>query len=123
MSPRSADLLAEADRKLEDARRALEAGIVASVVGIAYYACLYAARAALSEAGRYAKTHAGTWTLFSEQFVRTGRFDGDLAAEARRLQRLREGADYEAVAVAPEEARAAVDAAERFVAAVRATWP
>jgi uncharacterized protein (UPF0332 family) len=51
-------------------------------VSAAYYAMLYAARAALSEQDRYAKTHSGTWTLFRETFVRDGRFDPALARAA-----------------------------------------
>jgi hypothetical protein len=57
---------------------------------------LYAARAALSEEERNARTHGGTWQLFRETFVDTGRFEGELAAAAQATQPLREGADYDA---------------------------
>jgi hypothetical protein len=68
----------------------------AVVVSAACYAILNAARAALSERGEYAKTHSGTWTLFSKVFVSTGEFDRELSSlaglgqggsGARRLRR------------------------------------
>jgi hypothetical protein len=61
-------------------------------------------RAALSEEDRNAKTHSGTWGLFQEMFVATRRFPEELFADAPRTQRLREAADYDAVAVSGEEA-------------------
>ena len=57
---------------------------------------LNAARAALSERGEYAKTHGGTWTLFSKVFVATGEFDQELSALARQAKEVRERGDYEA---------------------------
>jgi uncharacterized protein (UPF0332 family) len=83
-----------------------------------YYAVLYAARTALSEEERYAKTHGGTWDLFYRLFVGDGRFDRELYAEARSSERIRLDAHYEAREVPFEEARRVVDAAERFVSAV-----
>lgn len=59
----------EARDRLEVARVLVESGHPSSVVSAAYYAMLYAARAALSERGEHAKTHSGTWTLFSATFV------------------------------------------------------
>lgn len=84
----------------------------------AYYAVLYAARAALSEEDRYAKTHRGVWKLFGEAFVNSGRFDPDLAAAARQMQDIRESADYEAQEPSGEDAVAVMADAERFLAAV-----
>lgn len=66
------------------------------VVSAAYYGMLYAARAALSERGEYAKTHSGTWTLFSQVFVAPGEFDQRPSALARRAKDAREQGDYEA---------------------------
>jgi uncharacterized protein (UPF0332 family) len=84
---------------------------------------LYAARAALSEDDRYAKTHAGTWGLFRQSFVEPGRFDGELFERAHKTQPVREGADYDARIVPPEQAEAIVALAERFVAAVAEVFP
>ena len=57
---------------------------------------LYAARAALSESDRSAKTHRGVWNLFQQSYVDAGRFDQELLREARASQRAREATDYDA---------------------------
>lgn len=119
MSPRSEEFLASAAARLAAARVALALD-PASTVSLAYYAAIYAARGALSERDRYAKTHGGTWHLFSEEFVKAGPFDARLARAAASLQEQRERADYDAVRPSEEEAAAALETAERFVEAVRA---
>lgn len=86
----------------------------------AYYAMLYAARAALSEEDRHARTHRGTWHLFREEFVLPGRFDEALLEAAQEAQELREEGDYAAKPPSSEDAAEAVDHAERFVATVAA---
>ncbi len=75
MSPRSEEFMAMARDRLGAARAALEAGFSSNAASAAYFAMLYAARAALSEEEQSAKTHRGTWQLFRETFVDTGRFD------------------------------------------------
>ena len=79
MSPRSAEFMASAWDRLALARTAIESGHAAGAVSAAYYAKLYAARAALSEEDQYAKTNAVTWSLFRETFVGTGCIDPVLA--------------------------------------------
>jgi uncharacterized protein (UPF0332 family) len=75
VSPRSKEFLEQAKDRLADAQTILNTAHPAVVVSAAYYGMLYAARAALSERGEYAKTHSGTWTLFSQVFVAPGEFD------------------------------------------------
>lgn len=118
MSPRSEELLAGARDRLGAARAALSAGFPSNAASAAYYAILYAARAALSEEERNAKTHSGVWGLFHEIFVASGRFDPELFAEAQRTRDLREATDYEAVIVPHADAERIVELAERFVSAV-----
>lgn len=118
MSPRSEEFMAMALDALGAARATLDAGHPSRSVSEAYFAMLYAARAALSEEELNAKTHRGTWQLFREAFVEAGRFDRALAADAQRTQRVREGTDYDAVMVPLEEAQAVIELADRFVAAV-----
>jgi uncharacterized protein (UPF0332 family) len=120
MSPRSEELMAAARDRLGAAQAALGAGFHSNAASAAYYAMLYAARAALSEEDRNAKTHAGTWGLFRTQLVVAGHFDADLFSAAHGVQQLREAADYDAVMVPPEEAEHIVDLAGRFVEAVDA---
>jgi uncharacterized protein (UPF0332 family) len=118
VSPRSAEFLAEATTRLSAAHREYKAGDASASVSLAYYALLYAARAALSEEDQHARTHRGTWDLFWQTFVTTGRFDAELAAEARETQELRELSDYEARRPSAEEATRVLGVAERFLDAV-----
>lgn len=118
MSPRSSELLARAQQGVAAAQTLVGAGHAAAAVSTAYYAMLYAARAALSERDRSARTHAGTWAAFREEYVVTGEFDEELARDAQRAQARREASDYAAETFELSEARQIVDAAERFVAAV-----
>jgi uncharacterized protein (UPF0332 family) len=118
LSPRSEEFMASANERLRAARAALAAGFPSVAVSAVYYAALYAARAALSEEERHAKTHRGTWNLFAETFVSSGRFDPELLAAARRIQDVREASDYDAREVSSEEAGAIIADAEAFVAGV-----
>jgi uncharacterized protein (UPF0332 family) len=118
MSPRSEEFMASAQDRLRAAHAALGAGFPSVAVSAAYYAVLYAGRAALSEQERNAKTHRGVWSLFGELFVSTGRLDSGLFAAARRIQELREAADYDARDISADQARAVVVDAESFVAEV-----
>ena len=108
----------EAREAIRAARVLIDSGLWARSVSDAYYAMLYAARAALSEEDSYAKTHRGAWDLFWQTFAATGRFDEELAAEARQTQEPRIGVDYEAERVPAEEAERIAALAERFVGAV-----
>jgi uncharacterized protein (UPF0332 family) len=112
--------MGSANERLRAAHAALAAGFPSVAVSAAYYAALYAARAALSEEDRNAKTHRGAWSLFGELFVSVGRFDSELFAAARRIQELREAADYDAREISKEQAEAIIGEGERFVAAVAA---
>ena len=123
MSPRSEELLGGAKKWLSSAGAALGSGFPESATADAYYAALYAARAALSEEDYYAKTHGGVWDLFYLLFVESGRFDEALAGDVRRTERLRLDAHYEALPIPVDEARQAVETAERFAAAVEGLFP
>jgi uncharacterized protein (UPF0332 family) len=118
VSPRSEELLARAREGIASARLQLDGGHPATAVSTAYYAMLYAARAALSERDRHARSHAGIWGLFREQFVLTDEFDATLAQEAQRAQSRREASDYAAESFELVEAQQLVATAEQFVAAV-----
>jgi uncharacterized protein (UPF0332 family) len=119
VSPRSAELLERAREGVASARTQVDAGHAATAVSTAYYAMLYAARAALSERDVSARTHAGTWQLFRDTFVVTGEFDAGLAATAQRAQSRREASDYAAATFDVAEARDLLATAERFVEAVQ----
>ncbi len=108
----------QARDRAELAQMALASGHLEGAVSAAYYAMLYAARAALSERDEYARTHGGTWHLFHERYVTTGAFDQDLHAMAHRAQRAREGGDYEAITPSHADTEAFVAGATEYIAAV-----
>lgn len=119
MSPRSNELYERAERRLQTARLALDAGDPSAAVSLAYYAMLFAARAALSEEDQHARTHRGTWYLFRERLVKTGRVERELGEAPAALQGLREDADYGADIPSGEKATTVIDTAGRFLTAVR----
>jgi len=120
VSPRSEEFMEVARQRLVDARKVLSVAHPPVVVSAAYYAMLYAARAALSERDEYAKTHKGTWILFSERYVATDVFDRALFGYTQRAQEARQEGDYEAAPLSLDLAEEFLEAAERFVAAVEA---
>jgi uncharacterized protein (UPF0332 family) len=118
MSPRSEELVGSARARLVGARNALAAGDLDLAVSAAYYAMLYAARAALSEHDEHARRHGGTWSLFFQRFVTSGVFDQHLHSLAQQAQKARESVDYEAKTPPAADAKHYVDGAAEFVAAV-----
>jgi len=108
----------QARDRLAVAREVIKSGHPGAAASSAYYAMLNAARAALSERGDHAKTHTGTWTLFSAASVATGEFDQELSALARRAKAAREKGDYEAAPPTAEEAFESVNGATVFIAAI-----
>lgn len=118
MSPRSEEFHRRARERLAGARKNVEQDEFAIAVGAAYYAMLYAARAALSEHDLSAKTHRGTWNLLRQTFVRAGAVPAELVAEAERTAELREAADYDAAGIDREQAEYVLASAERFLAAL-----
>ena len=100
------------------AREVLATGHLEGAVSAAYYAMLYAARAALSEDDAHARTHRRTWHLFHERYAATDVFDQHLHALAQRAQDAREKGDHEAVTPDRDEADAIVSSAADFIAAV-----
>jgi uncharacterized protein (UPF0332 family) len=115
--------MAVARERVAVAAASLVAGSPGGAVSAAYYAMLNAARAALSEEDRYAKTHSGTWHLFRETFVATHRFDSKLFEQTHSTLALRLGADYDARQVQHAEAEAVIELAERFLSAVESLYP
>jgi uncharacterized protein (UPF0332 family) len=119
MSPRSTEFLDAARRRL-DAAAAVEDEDPSTALSAAYYAMLYAARAALSERDIYTKTHRGLWHELRRVFVETGELDADLVASVQKIQPEREQADYDAWAAPAEDARHAIELADTFIAAIEA---
>ena len=109
--------MSRARSALREADTLLGGGFAAASVSRSYYAMFYAARALLSTKGASPKSHGGTLQKLGELFVRTGLLPAETAAEMGATMEMREQADYEVLASAPDEERArqALDAARRFV--------
>jgi uncharacterized protein (UPF0332 family) len=118
MSPRSTEFMDQARDRVALARIAFASGHLEGTVSAAYYAMLYAARAALSERDEYARSHSGPWHLFHDRYVTTGAFDQHLHALAQRAQKTRQEGDYEAVTPDHAEAEGFVNGAADFIVAV-----
>jgi uncharacterized protein (UPF0332 family) len=117
--PRSQELIRGANEALRASEVLLSNNLPGRAVSDAYYAMLYAARAALSEINRHARTQTGTWGLFYESFVATGAFDRDLFSSAHATQEQREDIDYGAAEISQEEGERVLRVARDFVDAVR----
>lgn len=108
-----------AREKLAAARHLLEGGFGADAVPPAYYAVFHMAEAALAVEGDEPRSHEGLKSLFGLRFVKTGRLPVELASILRELKDERENGDYSVFpAITDEEARRAVESAERFVDAL-----
>jgi uncharacterized protein (UPF0332 family) len=104
--------------ELEAARLLAEGGFGPQAVSRAYYAAFYAAQAALSTLGETRSKHAGVLAAFGRRLVREGGLDEASGRLIRLLFERRNDADYRELAVSPEQAREAIDDAERFIKAV-----
>jgi uncharacterized protein (UPF0332 family) len=122
LKPRSEEYLREADRFLAAARVLLTAEIPENSAAEAYHAMFSAARAALSELDREARSHHGTWSLFDQLFVQQGLFDDRLRDAARNAEELRYESDYRLGGASQDEAKRVLADAEEFVAAIRAMF-
>jgi uncharacterized protein (UPF0332 family) len=115
---RTEEFLGDARKALSDARLLLDNESPDGTVSRAYYAMLYAARAALSEEDLHAKTHPGVWHLFNRTFVESGRIPARLHKGASGTQPTREYADYAPGSLPMEVAENSVALATEFFDAV-----
>ena len=106
MSPRSQELMESARERLAGARDSLAADHFELAVSAAYYAMLYAARAALSELGDHAKT-PWNWTLSATP-----------QPPPSQDHRPRSGAPRHTPSLSAELADELIDAAAAFIVAV-----
>ena len=118
MMARTEEHLARARDLQGDAGRTLAANVPSVAAATAYEAMREAALAALSARDEYARTHRGTWILFSDMFVKPGVFAQELYDAAQDARELRDGTWYRGVRAGEEEARTVLGDAERFIDAV-----
>lgn len=111
----------QAVESLADAKALLEAGRGGrSVVNRSYYCMFYCVLAMLQTINRVPRKHQGAISLSDLEFVHKELFPNDLSADLHRIFELRHVTDYERVEpVGQEDAKAAAETAERFLATVQ----
>jgi uncharacterized protein (UPF0332 family) len=108
-------------QELRAAGTLLEAGFPAQAVSRAYLAGFHAASAALALLGERPATSVGVISAFGRHVVGRNGFDHETGRILRRLYEDRNEVDYALVDAPVDEARSAVEDAERFVDAT-AIW-
>lgn len=94
MTNRSQRSIQRAWQALETARMNYEEGDERAALNRLYYACFHAARSVLYDKGFDPKTHGGALTLFGEKVVRTNEAPKADGRHFRKVQDLRNQADY-----------------------------
>lgn len=122
-----ADLMLKAERAVQSARMLIAAEDSDGACNRAYYAMFDAARAALIASGapvapEIARTHSGLITAFSLHLVKTRRVELALGKALNKVEDLRLIADYKGDPLCLDDAAWAVEQAEIFVQAMRATF-
>jgi len=115
---RTREHLDEARDRLRRARATMTVEDPKSAIALSYYSTFEAARAALSEEDRFARTHHGTWHLLRELLVLSGRLDAAVVEEADPLHEQRIAVDYGTGPRPMHDGAKAIAIAERFLAAV-----
>lgn len=113
-----------ADDALRDARLLLENDRFDGSASRAYYAAFHAASALLALDGRIFTKHSALEAAVHRDLVKTGRWPASLGQDFTFCLELRGVGDYGSeVRVSATQARDAVEAADRVLAAVREALP
>ena len=121
MEQATEDAFDRAQRALERAHRNLEAGDPNAAVSASYYAMLYAARAALNEAGKAPKSHSGVQHQLHKTYVQDGPLDAHYHSLLSQAEDDRLDADYElSPSFTAEKAEQWIARAEDFVETIEA---
>ncbi len=113
------ELIAKAERSLRAAERLFEAGDHDFAVSRAYYAMFYAARALLLTRNVRRSKHSGVLAAFNSEFVQGGNVPAELFALLRDGFEDRAEGDYGLVIISRAQATAGIEAARRFVSAIK----
>lgn len=122
MRERSLELLEKAYEALQGADLAFDHQLYGPALRLGYEALLAAARTALSEEGFHSKTHEGTWSLFHEHLIATGKLPQAFDLAGGRGQRKREDDVYTAWRASAEDAAEMVEQAHALVDAVAVAY-
>ena len=112
--------LERAKRMIEVAELTQQGSFFVSTMNRAYYACFYAASAALSSQGMARRDHDGAFYGFEEYFVRRGLIEESFGELYGRILDAWKLADFEIREVTTaEQAQGAIEDARRFVSRVQ----
>ena len=120
MSGRTVEAIARSEKELGAARVLADGGFSEQAVSRAYFACFYAAEAALLSLGETRSRHSGVIAAFSKLVIKDGGLDPGAGAILRSLFEDRNQADYRFLEAPPETAKSAISRASEFVDAVKA---
>jgi uncharacterized protein (UPF0332 family) len=113
--------IGQAVESLADAQTLLQVGRGGrSIVNRSYYSMFYGVLALPQTFNRILRKHQGAIGLFDREFVHKGLLSREFSADLHRVFGARQQDDYQKLEpVSVDEATAAIDAAERFLDAVR----
>ena len=112
--------LERAEQSIQAAKELASKGYYDFAASRAYYAAFYAATAALINEGVESSKHSGVIASIHQRFVKTGKMDKECGQDLNWLFELRNVGDYGVtVHVSEEDAQRAIQAAERFLQAIR----
>lgn len=118
MSTTKAHLEKALDR-LRVAKKLLRDGDYEDAVSRAYYAMYHGARAVLSTANIFPKTHDGVVSEFGRKFILAGILPKELGKNLANAKAARETYEYSATAtVGKSEAKAILSKAQKFVSTI-----
>lgn len=111
--------LKKAFDELKNAEISLHSNLFNSSISASYYAIFHAARAVLATMELSAKSHSGVIHVFSENFVKTGKFDFNLNKILTGAFKQRNDSDYlDFYYASKEEAEQQLSDARYFVSTV-----
>lgn len=124
MNSRFADEIAanlqRAEQSVQAARQLATGGYTDFAASRAYYAAFYAATALLLGEGLELSKHSAVIASIHQWFVKTDKLDKEQGKALNWLFELRGVADYGGMAhVSPEEVKQAIEAAEKFIKAIK----
>jgi uncharacterized protein (UPF0332 family) len=112
--------LERAEGSIQAARQLVATSFYDFAASRAYYAALYAATAALLYEGLEFSKHSAVIASIHQQFVKTGKLDKEHGKTLNWLSELRSIGDYGGTAhVSRQEAEQAIEAAEKFLEAIK----
>ena len=113
--------LERAQQSIQAAQELASKGYYDFAASRAYYAAFYAATAALINEGVESSKHSGVIASIHQRFVKTGKLDKERGQDLNWLFELRNVGDYGVIVhVLERDAERAIQAATRFLQAIRA---